>query len=280
MASTPPLSPVPRRWRAQSASPHPVVQQLMTSVESTSTSSTTTRWSSARESRDEDEEDEVDNFLSALGSPTKSSSKSSNTPEIRTTSPSPGRPTSPTRSAISSEDRLSPLLPPNRGLIFDDQSRVTGTKGNLSGGFGSMSGPRDRNAARHFRHPSPHNPSQMSRQNTGQSTSTTDLAYDAVLSTLDALANSAGTSSEPNKRTSPAPVPSTSPNRSLVGLGLRMGGDLEAVSERTEPSSTTHSRDSSPQPRGRVSRIGKAPEPMSVSSIANRFPLPPRPVKG
>ena len=137
-------------------------------------------------------------------------------------------------------------------------------------------------------------------QQTGQSTSTLDLAYDGVLASLNALAGEPQASR--NTFGGPAaPVPiATSPSRtpttpvSYIGRSGYFGEStrLEAVSERTEPASTVSSLRGSPM-HPLPSEHGRMPshdsqrttgtgtmDSSSVHSIAARFPLPPSPVKG
>ncbi|WVF67946.1 hypothetical protein IAT40_002708 [Kwoniella sp. CBS 6097] len=326
MPSSPPLSPSPRRWRGTSEQPHPAFAALLSSFETTSTSGHSDRsapdWATARGQTDDerstgngngndrrvDEDDEAEvEFLTATQSPDQlrtniGSQAGSRTPEIRTTSPSPQRPV-PSFSSV----RSSPLLPPNRGQLFGEDTSATIGRSGL--------GPRGILSNDTFR-PQPFDPSLVFNpippQATGQSIATIDAAYDGVLSQLDALANpshlpinpSSSNVDEGINRYIPPPAFQPLPIRQpLVGLGIRFGdspttrdppsspvggmGDftisrLSTVTERTERSSTANSPTSSHgQGHERSPTFpGAYKEGPSSSTIASKYPLPSSPVKG
>ena len=125
--------------------------------------------------------------------------------------------------------------------------------------------------------------SSLRPQPTGQSTATLDAAYEGVFSQLDALAaqppnlsfsypTPPSTSSNPSRPSRNIPS-SDSPRSSSSELGFV---PMESVSERTEPPSTSNSRSSSPRDDAARSESSI----LSATSIAQRFPLPPSPVKG
>lgn len=113
-------------------------------------------------------------------------------------------------------------------------------------------------------------------QTTGQSTTTLDAAYEGVFSQLDALAsqNLALNSPSASTPTSSVPIPAPSFLYSRpFGTGAADLSPLEALSERTEPLSSSASIRSSTGTIGPKSGF-------SSTSIARRFPLPGSPSKG
>ena len=151
-------------------------------------------------------------------------------------------------------------------------------------------------------------PAPIRPQQTGQSTATIDAAYEGVFSQLDALA-AQGQSHQPATGSPTSPASTTAPpsyrtmspvitqpasilHRTNITEGSRIrspgpGGyasrpRLGTVSERTEPpSATTGSRSGSVSPTGTtMGRPVETASTMSTTSIAQRFPLPPSPVKG
>lgn len=170
MPVTPPLSPVPQRWRPSSLEddPHLDFASLLQSFDTQPSPthiplpiSTTTTPTSSRSGNDgerlrgflyspseESDEREVE-YLTAPGTPAR------RVPEIRTTSPSPqrpimgfspGRPSSPSASSNSSDTRSSSPLPgpPSRGQMFNETTN-TGARLGLTrtiGNRGSLTGPR------------------------------------------------------------------------------------------------------------------------------------------
>ncbi|KAL7422817.1 hypothetical protein Q5752_002113 [Cryptotrichosporon argae] len=304
---SPPLSPVPRRWRSPEAvsGASPDVQRLYSSLESDGASSqtNTTPFFSPRE-------EPADYPLQlAPGTPTPQ-----HPPEIRTTSPSPGRPASPAR---SSEGRISPLIAHAPGHQHGGLARFNSR--------GSLAGPRGMGA------------SPLAEQPTGGSFS---ARYDDVLAQLDRLENPtfavrplaapAGTQPptafvpgrpapqppQPQPSPSPttsaqapppaAPAPFTPARPMYVRLGdsvplWRPSDPLDAVSERTEPLTSSASGGSSPsfghnatpqrpvtpasgrshaQAAALHAQVQAAQDTPSTGTIASRFPLPPSPVKG
>ncbi|WWD20657.1 hypothetical protein CI109_105133 [Kwoniella shandongensis] len=316
--ATPPISPTPRRWRSPTQEPLPEFAALLSSFEgetasdeSSSRGGSMPRWATPHgrtededqaTRRDEEEEAEVDSFLTAA------SSIDDRAPEIRTTSPSPKR--------AGTDRSLSPLLPPNRGQLFGEDADTTIGRSGLSrttGSRGSLMGPREPYRPQQpFLDTPPTEEMQSGQftstidqypippQTTGQSTATIDAAYDGVFSQLDALANPTAIvqntpksspstptrSSTTNEGSSPAalnifhPMPIRQP---LVGLGINPWGSgdhtisrLSTVTERTERSNT--SAGSSPTIPGAYRDSTQSD--FSITSIANRFPLPSSPVKG
>ncbi|OCF45693.1 hypothetical protein I317_00596 [Kwoniella heveanensis CBS 569] len=315
MPSSPPLSPSPRRWRGTSDQPHPAFAALLSSFETTSTSGHSDRsapdWATARGQTDDeqlsnnarerggDEDDEAEvEFLTATQSPDQSrtmigSEAGNRTPEIRTTSPSPQRQVLPSSSVFS-----SPLLPPDRGQLFgEDTSSTIGRSGLGPRGMLSNDTVRPQAVDSSFSiNPIP-------PQATGQSIATIDAAYDGVLSQLDALANPSHSSTNASStnadegfsRYIPPPAFQPLPIRQpLVGLdtssspaggiGDFMISRLSTVTERTEKSSTANSHTSSHgQGHERSPTFPgayKEGPSSSSSTIASKYPLPASPVKG
>jgi len=87
MATSPPFSPTPRRWRSPQSEHHPDFAALLTSFENTS--STSHSRESSRTRSDESRRDQAE-FRTAPTSPTGLFQR--DVPEIRAISPSPQRP--------------------------------------------------------------------------------------------------------------------------------------------------------------------------------------------
>lgn len=135
---TPPLSPKPQRWQSRSDEPHPDIQALLSTFD---TSSTDDGKSVAGQS-DPGFERQGDG-----GPPGHNRARTAPEIEIRTTSPSPqkdrsGIPLPPSR---SSQRSLSPLDLPSRGDLFNTKPQDVAGQSGLSrslGRGGSVSGPR------------------------------------------------------------------------------------------------------------------------------------------
>lgn len=234
---SPPLSPIPRRINT------PSMVDLLSSLERSSEDGRGfPGWRDAPSRPDE--EGEVEDLLVPVG------------PDIRTTSPSPRR-----------SDRLSPLS--------------GGTCGSpRQGELSSAHAPSRADAPAAIQHP----------QDTGQSVSTIDQAFADIHSTLYQLASGRPSPQPHALPLPPSPIPSSkslsSPSspritsRPLVGLGIgttdgsRLFPDehsrLEAVTERTEPSSKSS--------KGSI-RNSPSPTFGPRLPLPTRHPLPATPIK-
>ncbi|WRT70644.1 uncharacterized protein IL334_007642 [Kwoniella shivajii] len=251
---SPPLSPLPRRWRSSPDQPHPDFAALLSTFENTQNQPCTPtsphsdqgnnstsngngsqpEWATPRgisesdkenenENNEEEDENQVENLIRS-NNDYGLNSNSSATPEIRTISPSPRRPDRTSETATRSE---SPLLPPNRGTFFNED--FTRSDNNT---LGMGLGPRGIFSNEYRSPPSFTTIPQIPPQTTGQSTATIDAAYDGVLSQLDALANpvrnldTSVSSSHTNPylpQTTFHPMPIRQP---LVGLGINVNSSL------------------------------------------------------
>jgi len=243
---SPPISPTPRRPQSDYAA-------LLSSFEGSSTSEDSARgspgWTSARESLDEgeglaEEARLAQEFLTAPPSPRQQTLQ--RTPVIRTISPSPQREDvgSPSMSARSSDERLSPSLPSGfRGQLFGESStsllRESGLIRN-PGPRGDVPRPRESPSRKSCMLQSSYRsmlmvhgiaiaPPQQPVTNTpssnpfsqrsalptppsdptsvrAQTTGTIDAAYDGVFSQLDALAGQGATqySTPPSTSSNPS----------------------------------------------------------------------------
>lgn len=137
---SPPLSPKPQRWRAHTDEPHPDIQALLSTFD-TSTSTAggqflDTRSEPGHERRAASASDADD------GQGHRRAESDVIVPEIRTTSPDHGRPRSPSSISNKSTNRsLSPLEAPSRGQIFGQSAQDTAGRAGLTRGT-SVSGPR------------------------------------------------------------------------------------------------------------------------------------------
>jgi hypothetical protein len=133
-----PLSPKPQRWQSRSDEPHPDIQALLSTFD---TSSTDDGKSVAGQS------DPGREKFGEGGSSGHNRARTAPEIEIRTTSPSPqkdfsGIPLPPSR---SSQRSLSPLDLPSRGESFNNKPQDVAGQSGLSrslGRGGSVSGPR------------------------------------------------------------------------------------------------------------------------------------------
>ncbi|TYJ54390.1 hypothetical protein B9479_004978 [Cryptococcus floricola] len=294
--SPPPLSPTPRRWRANTGSPHPDIASLLNTYEQGGNSATITlpplppsessytqssgssNWATPKTSAtrrtleqrgDEEDEAEVEYM-------TTSDSLERDTPDIRTTSPSPQRPLE----SYRSDATLSPLLAPSRGRLFGEDASSTLGKAH------ARAIPREQTSSNNSGTVTPTNP--IPPQVTGQSTATIDAAYDGVFSQLDALAGAETNSPPRPTHTRGASDPGsnvwqpTPLRQPLVGLGLSFPEErqygvsefsrLSTVSERTERSAMTGmSHQLSPTVPGAFHIRSHS------DASAARYPLPPSP---
>ncbi|WVQ70693.1 hypothetical protein IAR50_000215 [Cryptococcus sp. DSM 104548] len=290
--SPPPLSPTPRRWRANTGSPHPDIASLLSTFEpggnsatinlpplpasessySGSSSWATPRTSASRRTLEQREEEADEAQVEYM---TISDSLERETPDIRTTSPSPQRPLESNRSDVT----LSPLVPPSRGRLFAEDASSTVGKANAR----ALS--REQTSSNNSGTVTPIPP-----QATGQSTATIDAAYDGVFSQLDALADADTMSLPRPTHTRGASDPGlnvwqpTPLRQPIVGLGLNFLEErqygaseisrLSTVSERTERSAMTSlSHQLSPTVPGAYHTRAHS------ASSAARYPLPPSPSK-
>ncbi|RXK40622.1 hypothetical protein M231_02077 [Tremella mesenterica] len=304
MPSPPLSSPVPRRWRGDGPEERFAALLAPEAHDDHSGSG----WVSARETPSESLEDTSGSEAYGTAPDTAPTTPA---PIIRTISPSPQRNDagSPTRSVRSTRSGGSSPLPlPNRSEIFGEP------QGRSSGSFLYPRSTQQERGSSGLRPNSPPRQSQLGRsdslrpvsaQQTGQSTTTLDLAYDGVLASLNVLAGGPTTqqntnSFNPNYTRLPNPPVRPIESSNTPRTPIRYGnegyfplGSLEAVSERTEPGSTTTSIHGSPMPPPRGlpehARIAShdsqrtqtgTMDTASVASIAQRFPLPPSPVKG
>lgn len=126
----PPLSPTPRRWRSSSDSPHPDFVSLLSTFETTSIPDefksltpvwTTPKTASSKLSLNNGKERTVEGEYTTAS---EHAEVESDMPDIRTISPSPQK-------SLDSKRLLrplSPLLPPSRTQILDDNASATGSK--------------------------------------------------------------------------------------------------------------------------------------------------------
>jgi hypothetical protein len=132
---TPPLSPKPQRWQSRSDEPHPDIQALLSTFD---TSSTDDGKSVAGQS-----EPGPDRYLNT-GTSGHIRARTAPEIEIRTTSPSP-RKGGASASSRSSQRSLSPLDLPSRNNLFNDTPQNVAGQSGLSrtlGRGGSVLGPR------------------------------------------------------------------------------------------------------------------------------------------
>jgi hypothetical protein len=135
---TPPLSPKPQRWQSRSDEPHPDIQALLSTFDTSSTDDGKSVAGQSDPGREKQGDGGPSGHIRARTAPEI---------EIRTTSPSPqkdrsGIPLPPSR---SSQRSLSPLDLPSRGDLFNTKPQdVAGQSGLLRGlgRGGSVSGPR------------------------------------------------------------------------------------------------------------------------------------------
>jgi len=135
---TPPLSPKPQRWQSRKDRPHPDIQALLSTFDSSSTDDGRSVAGQSDPGRDRLEYEGSSGHVRARTAPEI---------EIRTTSPSPqkdrsGIPLPPSR---SSERSLSPLDLPSRGDLFNTTSQDVAGQSGLSRTLtrgGSVSDPR------------------------------------------------------------------------------------------------------------------------------------------
>ena len=135
---TPPLSPKPQRWQSRSDQPHPDIQALLSTFDTSSTDDGKSVAGQSDPGRERQEDGGTSGHIRARTAPEI---------EILTTSPSPqkdrsGIPLPPSR---SSERSLSPLDLPSREYLFNTKPENVGGQSGLSrslGRGGSVSGPR------------------------------------------------------------------------------------------------------------------------------------------
>jgi hypothetical protein len=135
---TPPLSPKPQRWQSRNNEPHPDIQALLSTFDTSSTDDGKSVAGQSDPGRDRLGEEGPSGHIRARTAPEI---------EIRTTSPSPqkdrsGIPLPPSR---SSQRSLSPLDLPSRGDLFNTISQDVAAQSGLTrnlGRAGSVSGPR------------------------------------------------------------------------------------------------------------------------------------------
>lgn len=134
---TPPLSPKPQRWQSRSDEPHPDIQALLSTFDTSSTDD-------GSQSVAGQSEPGPDRYLDTGGPSGHIRARTAPEIEIRTTSPSP-RKGGNSVSSRSSQRSLSPLDLPSRNDLFNDTPQNVAGQSGLSrslGRGGSVSGPR------------------------------------------------------------------------------------------------------------------------------------------